>query len=431
MPQRKCSKEIYRKTKINKRITIPLAKETYLSLVNDANAFRQVIDEMINLYPELFPPEAAQGYYLHDQRQSVKMPDVKLRRIKMQEADPTSSRQEVYTIAPSGLLPYLSGATDEVEKALFLRRFGVPFWGLTYVFGRNDQYWYRLTTQLGRYDIVTTTVKAAEAMPQHLLADEKHAHYHGERVYIATTVGDDCVLGATLSSAADTPHLTVAYGTFAQEAKRRQTDYAPTTVNTDGWTATQNAWRALFPAIVIIECFLHAFINIRMRCQKKWQAVWPEIQQQVWDIYHAADKPIFQERVQAFGRWAQHAVTGTALAAIEKLCARADRFIVAFDYPDAYRTSTMLDRHMEPMARWLFSCRFFHGHLAAAEKQVRAWALLHNFWPYCPRAKICKEFISPAHRLNRSIYHENWLHNLLVATSLSRVNIIDHKIRQN
>jgi len=349
----------------------------------------------------------------------------------MQEADPTSSRQEVYTIAPSGLLPYLSGATDEVEKALFLRRFGVPFWGLTYVFGRNDQYWYRLTTQLGRYDIVTTTVKAAEAMPQHLLADEKHAHYHGERVYIATTVGDDCVLGATLSSAADTPHLTAAYGTFAQEAKRRQTDYAPTTVNTDGWTATQNAWRALFPAIVIIECFLHAFINIRMRCQKKWQTVWPEIQQQVWDIYHAADKPILQERGQAVSRWAQHAVTGTALAAIEKLCARADRFIVAFDYPDAYRTSTMLDRHMEPMARWLFSCRFFHGHLAAAEKQVRAWALLHNFWPYCPRAKICKEFISPAHRLNRSIYHENWLHNLLVATSLSRVNIIDHKIRQN
>ena len=121
MPQRKCSKEIYRKTKINKRITIPLAKETYTSLVNDAIAFRQVIDE--------------------------------------------------------------------------LRRFGVPFWGLTCVSGRNDQYWYRLLTQLGRYDMVTTTIKAAEALPQHLLADEKHAHYHGQRVYIATTVGDDCGLG--------------------------------------------------------------------------------------------------------------------------------------------------------------------------------------------------------------------------------------------
>jgi hypothetical protein len=66
---------------------------------------------------------------------------------KMKEADPVTGKQEVYTIAPSGLLPYLSGETDMVEKALFLRRFGAPFWGLTYVFGRDDQYWYRLTAQ--------------------------------------------------------------------------------------------------------------------------------------------------------------------------------------------------------------------------------------------------------------------------------------------
>lgn len=429
MPQRKCSKEISRTTTANRRIIIPMDKDKYLSLVNDAIAFRQAIDEMIKRHPELFPPEVAQGYHLHDRRQSAKMPDVQLRRIKMQAADAITGRQEVYTIAPSGLLPYLSGETDEVEKALFLRRFGVPFWGLTYVFGRNDQYWYRLVTQLGRYDIVTTTVKEAAAMPQHLLADEKHAHYHGERIYIATTVGDDCVLGATVSPAADTPHLTAAYGIFTQEAKRRQADYAPTTVNTDGWTPTQKAWQILFSTIVIIECFLHAFINIRARCQKKWQTVWPEIQQRVWDIYQASDKAMFRQRVLAFQRWGQQAVTGTALASIEKLCARTDRFILAFDYPDAYRTSTMLDRHMEPMARWLFSCRFFHGHLAAAEKQARAWALLHNFWPYCPRAKIRKEYISPAHRLNKSIFHENWLHNLLICTSLSSVNIIDHKIR--
>lgn len=66
--------------------------------------------------------------------------------------------------------------TDEGEKALFLRRFEGAFWGLTYVFGRNDPYWDRLTTHLGRYDIVTTTVKEA-AMFQHLLGDEKQAHY--------------------------------------------------------------------------------------------------------------------------------------------------------------------------------------------------------------------------------------------------------------
>lgn len=42
----------------------------------------------------------------------------------------------------------MTGYTDEVEKALFLLRFGVPFWGLTYVFGGNDNYWYNMTGRL-------------------------------------------------------------------------------------------------------------------------------------------------------------------------------------------------------------------------------------------------------------------------------------------
>ncbi len=59
-------------------------------------------------------------------------------------------------------MPYMTGYTDEVEKALFLRRFGVPFWGLTYVFGRNDDYWYNMVCRLGRYEIVGTVVKEPE-----------------------------------------------------------------------------------------------------------------------------------------------------------------------------------------------------------------------------------------------------------------------------
>ena len=38
----------------------------------------------------------------------------------------------------------MTGYTEAVEKALFLRRFGVPFWGLAYVFGHTAPYWERL-----------------------------------------------------------------------------------------------------------------------------------------------------------------------------------------------------------------------------------------------------------------------------------------------
>ena len=97
------------------------------------------------------------------------MPEVQLRRICLKQKDEQGQAQ-VLTITCSDILPYMTGYTDEVEKALFLGRFGVPFWALSYVFGRNDDYWYRLDTQLGRYEIVGTTVKTADKLPNHLLA---------------------------------------------------------------------------------------------------------------------------------------------------------------------------------------------------------------------------------------------------------------------
>jgi hypothetical protein len=163
---------------------------------------------------------------------------VRLRRIKLKTRD-EKGKEIVVTIAPSAVMPYMSGYTDEVEKPLFLRRFGVPFWALAYVFGRDDQYWYRLAGQFGRYDIVQTTVKDPDKVPEHLLADEKHIHLNGEKAYVATTVGGDCVLGAAVALKADTEALTAAYRYFQQEAQQLKADYAPQTVNIDGWAATQ------------------------------------------------------------------------------------------------------------------------------------------------------------------------------------------------
>jgi len=90
----------------------------------------------------------------------------------------------------------------------------------------------------------------------------------------------------------------------------------------------------------------------------------------------------------------------------------------------------MIDRHMEPMDRWLHSSRFFHGHWSSAELQIRSWALCHNFWPYCSRAKVSQQFISPAHKLNGFVYHNNWLHNLLISSSSAHLTV-NHRKRQN
>ena len=188
----------------------------------------------------------------------------------------------VYTIAPAFVLPYMTGYIDAVEKALFLRgKFGVPYWGLTYVFGHNDLDWERLELRLGRNSIVGTTVKHADRLPQDVLADEKHTWLNGEPAYVATTVAADCMLGTSVALQADEAHLTPAYQQFKTEAQARQPDYQPTTGNTAGWQATQLAWRRLFPQIAVIVCFLHAFLKIRARC-KHLQEHFTELCQRVW-----------------------------------------------------------------------------------------------------------------------------------------------------
>src|SRR5262249_31896384 len=90
-----------------------------------------------------------------------------------------------FSVRPSFVLPYMAGWTDDVEKPLFLRRFGVPFCALARVFGHDPMYWYRLEVSLGRNSVAGTTVRRAE-LPADLVADEHHQTRDGEKVFIAT-----------------------------------------------------------------------------------------------------------------------------------------------------------------------------------------------------------------------------------------------------
>ena len=422
--RRKCNKEKQEIKKCSKRICLPIEQEEYNAIVEDAKLFRGFIDQSVNQYPELFPKDIQFGYKLHGKLpRSKKMPEIVFRRIKLKRKD-YDGKAQTFTIAPSFVMPYMTGYTDNIEKALFLHnKFGVSFWGLTYVFGRNDMYWYRLTTCFGRNNLVGTTVKSADDLPKNLLADEKHTKIVGQKAYIATTVGSDCILGASIAEKADSDHLTEAYRHFRDEAQQVAPNQSPQTVNTDGWSATILAWRNLYPSVVTVRCFLHGFIKIRS-CSKKTGELFSEISRRVWNTYHSPNKELFLSNAKDLREWASQNsqnLTGTALGSIFKLCDRADEYAQAYDHPNAYRTSNMIDRHMEAMDRYLDSTRYFHGHFMSAEYSLRGWALMHNFQPYCPRAKVRQQYISPAHKLNGFVYRDNWLENLLVSASMGGV----------
>ena len=116
-------------------------------------------------------------------------------------------------------MPYLTGIVEEIEKTLFMRKFNVPFWALSYAFGKDPKYWYRIEQSLGRNSIVGTTIRNAVDLPEHLGADEKHTRILGDKVYVATTVGNECILGASVATDAAEQSLQDSYQVFKDEAQ--------------------------------------------------------------------------------------------------------------------------------------------------------------------------------------------------------------------
>lgn len=398
-------------------IRLPLAESEYDRFLSDRAYAKARLDELYEDYPELFPDAFPWGYAFFGFTDFSIKQQLRCRRIRLDQG------YTVFSVAPAFVMPYMTGRVQDVDHALFLMRFHVPCWAIAHVFGRDAMYWYRLEQSLGRFSLVGTTVKSPEQLPKDLVADEKHSWLKGERVYIATTAAKDCILGASVATSASQVDLEKAYGVFASEAQALDADYAPETVNTDGWQATQNAWRALFNQITVILCFLHAFIKIRDRTKKAFGELGHEVQRRVWEAYRATSKRAFAQRLRRLREWAATALPESEMKQKTlDLCDKRDEFSPSYDHLLAQRTSNMVDRLMRFLDRAFFNAQYFHGLPESAENRVRALALLWNFCPSSPQTvKKHSGQTCPAERLNGKWYADNWLENLLVSGSMNGV----------
>jgi hypothetical protein len=391
-------------------ICLPFDQATYPALVADPAAFRRALGGLFRRMPELFPEAFAQGYRLKDRRASRKLGLV-LRRLRLKATG------ETFTVRPSFAWPYMAGWADGASGPLFLRAFGVPFWALARVFGRDHAHWYRLEVALGRNSVAGTTLRKAN-VPEHLLADEHHQPRDGEKNYVATTVAAGCCLGAALAQTAGTEDLQAAYGVFKREARDVQPGYAPQTVSVDGWASTRQAWLALFPLAALLRCFLHGWISIRSR--GKLSPAFAALSERVWSAFRAATRAGLAQRLRRLWEWAQRQeLTAWLREQVEKLCGRSQEYGLAYRHPGGHRTSNMLDRVMRGMNRYFDAGQHLHRSAGACDRHVRAWALLHNFRPWHPQvARANGGWRCPAERLNRHRYHGDWLQNLLASASL-------------
>jgi hypothetical protein len=69
--------------------------------------------------------------------------------------------------------------------------------------------------------------------------------------------------------------------------------------------------------VILIECFLHAFIKIREQ-GKHLKKIFNQISQQVWDVYRAADATSFRSKAEELRLWAEKNMTGYVLKSVRK-----------------------------------------------------------------------------------------------------------------
>ena len=399
----------------SKHICLPFESEAqYQGWVKDVAHYREYLRQTSAHHPELFPQAMGQGYTFHDRYRSRKQ-GVVLRRIKLKATG------AVFTLRPSFVMPSLSAHTDEVEKALYLRQWGVPFEALAHVFGRDAMFWYRAWLGFGRPNLVGTTVKHEADMPQDLVADEKITWVDGAEVVVPTTVGGGWVLGLRVAEQADSDSLEEAYGEFVAEATEVFSEYQARAVCTDGFHPTRDAWPRLFPQLTLVLCYLHSILKLHERCRG---ALRRQVLERAWPVYQAATKGQCSQRLRRLSQWASATLNGSVAEMVGKLCCRRADFTPAYECPQAARTTNAVDRLHNHLDRLLYAMRYCHGQTASARLAVRAWAMQWNFHPYGPRLRHDQPArSSPFDDLNGFHYHPNWLHNFLIASSMGGLRL--------
>jgi len=396
---------------INKKIILIVGEEKYKEIEVNNKAFKAYLSDQLERYPELFPKAICKdNWSLNGYVSKSKKQNYRLRRIKLSDGS-------VWQVHVSFLVPYMRCKTDEASRYLFLMNW-CPAWALAEVFGKNAMFYYRLQSHFGTYSMVGTTVKDSSKLPSHLSADEKHAKISGQKVYLGVTCGEECFLGASISPTSSERDLTAAYGNFKEEALLLDKDYAPDTVNTDGWLATMNAWKSIFSQIIVIQCFLHAVLKIKNVATKATETLFREILDKAWNAYKAENKRSFSQRIRRLYEYAQELKPSKLKTALCKLCSKRNWFTPAYNYHNAHRTSNRIDRLINRTDRKLHISKWWHGTIASAEIGIRAFCLIQNFSPYCP--SVQKKYNgkqSAFERLNGYKYAENWLENLIIATS--------------
>lgn len=302
----------------NRTIILPIGEKEYHQIIDNNLLFLKKMTVLIELYPELFPHNICNGFsFVGFSKNEVKL-SVKRRIIRLKT---DFNSYDDYLIHPCFIFPYLRGNTKDISRGLLLRKYNTPYHAIATTLGKNAMYWYRAEVTLCQYNIVGTTIKSASKLPENILADEHHTRLISDKIYICTTVGNNCFLGASIAPSMHYENLKKAYGIFKSEVQIICPEYEPVSINMDGYKSTKKAIADLYPSSGILRCFLHSFLKIRNCGTKAYSLYFEEVTQRVWSCYHAKSKQAFAQKITNLHIWAEQIIPNSAFKnSVLKLC---------------------------------------------------------------------------------------------------------------
>ena len=303
---------------INRTIVLPIDSKEYNQIIDNKSLFKTKLNFLQHKYPEIFPISMSRGFRFVGYSKNDKKLSVSRRIIRIKNA---LNSYEDYLLHPCFILPYLRGSTIEIAKGLLLRKYNTPYHAISSVLGKNAMFWYRAEIALAQYNLVGTTVKKVKFLPLNLLIDEHHTKLGNEKIYLCTTVGNNCFLGVGISSTMHWENLKKAYGYFKVEALKIMPTYKPQSVNIDGYKSTKKAATELYNNTPILRCFLHSFIKIRSCGTKAYDLYFEQVATRVWHCYTAENKRSFAQRISNLRQWTEQVIPNSPFKnAILKLC---------------------------------------------------------------------------------------------------------------
>ncbi len=315
----------------------------------------------------------------------------------------------IFTVLPSFLARYQRCDIDCMQKLLEINLVMTSSYRhtlkiLEYAQGKqlswNPERMLHLVHWLG--DLLTVPrilLRLGLTPPQTIIEDEKFVRENGKKSYITLLSCNEIIWWIEYLKNTDEAHLAASFRNYLEDIREFCPNYNIEGVTYDGWKPAKIAFESVNTNIILQECHLHAKYRMSKALPliKKDAPTFTEEQLDKIKKYHdkildARSRASYSQRLRYFQE------TFGYISKVAKRCkSLKDKILnflayLLFPFLCLAKVSTLLDQLIKFFDRKFFIMQTFRES-SSADKTMRAFAIVRNFWRYMPVLNVLENLL--------------------------------------